>query len=96
MTQTYFEITSRDKNCPSWSMVKAKRIREIFSFDANDTPLARQSADENDPAIQRSAHTEEKVKRICAYKKENFHYAVRESMCGLLIAVLSSKPPFFL
>jgi predicted house-cleaning NTP pyrophosphatase (Maf/HAM1 superfamily) len=59
---------------------KVKRIMEIFSFDANDTPLASQSADENDPANQRSAHThthtEGKVKRICAYKKENFHYAV--------------------
>jgi predicted house-cleaning NTP pyrophosphatase (Maf/HAM1 superfamily) len=50
---------------------------EIFSLDANDTPLVCQSTDENDPANQRSAHTEGKVKRICAYtKKENFHYAV--------------------
>lgn len=76
MIQTYFELT--------WSKIaqadaqKVKRISEIFSFDANDSPLACQSVDENDPANQRSAHThtEGKVKRICAYKKENFHYAV--------------------
>lgn len=51
----------------------------------------RQSVDENDPANQRSAHTEGKVKRICAYKKENFHYAV--SPC---VVCSAPHPPFFI
>jgi len=58
------------QNCLERKAQKVKRSMGIFSLDANDTPLVCQSTDENDPANQRSAHTEGKVKRICAYTKK--------------------------